>query len=54
MKSREAHLAENPQAVHQRQGEGGRNNSLNTRPGLTSLGNRPGAQTPEGINRQNL
>ena len=43
-----------PQAVHQRQGKGGQNNPLNSRPGLTSLWNNPGAPTPEGINRQNL
>ena len=47
---KEAHLAQNPQANHQRQGKGGRKNSSNARPGLTSLGNPPGAQTPEGIN----
>ena len=43
-----------PTPVHQHQGKGGQNNSLNSRPGLTSLGNRPGARTPEGINRQYL
>ena len=51
---KEAHLAQNPGPIRWLQAEGGRNNSLNTRPGLTSLGNRPGAQTPEGINRQNF
>ena len=43
-----------PEAVHQCQGEGGQNNSLNSRPELTSLGNHPSAQTPEGTNRQNF
>ena len=37
-----------PQAVQQCQVKRGRNNPLNTRPGLTSLGNHPGAQTTRG------
>ena len=49
---KEAHLAQNPRPSTS--AKPGRNNSLNTRPGLTRLGNRPGAQTPEEISRQSL
>ena len=45
---REAHLAQNPRPVHQHQGKGARNNSPNARPGLTSLGNHPGAHPVQG------